>query len=419
MALQVYNGRRARKGIDMSITIPAALLLIVFVFPAPAHARQQRDNARGAWLGCWQLIDENQRPSASGVSICVTPANEPAGITLRTLVSNQPALEQTIVADAADHSITDADCRGTQRAEWSRGSTRLFARAQFVCGGRPRTVSSFGLIAGSGIWIDVQVVDDSGRESVRVRRYRRAPGQAGAPIWQFGTPLSIDDVKEASGKVSPRALEAALVAVNARFDLNSRRLIDLDDAGVPDTVIDLMVALSYPRRFVVERATRGGSGSLFDPGSSYFGSWSAAYAYPPYFYDSLVDPYGGYYPYGAYYYSPFGYSYGGRDGLQYVPGFGFVTADGGGSVTSAPDNGGRAINGVGYVRVRPRDADDTPGRVRQTGDSSTGNASTAGSDSSSSRSSSDSSNGSSGGATSGGFTSGSSSSDTGRTAEPR
>ena len=42
----------------MNITIPAALLLIVFVFPAPAHARQQGADARGPWLGCWQLIDE-------------------------------------------------------------------------------------------------------------------------------------------------------------------------------------------------------------------------------------------------------------------------------------------------------------------------------------------------------------------------
>jgi hypothetical protein len=396
--------------------IPAALLLFVLALPAPAHAGQQRVDARAPWLGCWQLIDETPRTSASGVSICVTPANEPAGITLKTLVSNQPALEQTIIADAADHSVTDADCRGTRRAEWSRASTRLFARAQLVCGDQPRTISSFDVIAGSGIWVDVQVVGDSGRESVRVRRYRRVPGQRGAPIWQFGTPLTIDDVKEASGKVSPRAVEAALVAISARFDLNSRRLIDLDDAGVPDTVIDVMVALSYPRHFVVERATGGGTGSFFDPGSAYFGSWSAAYAYPPYFYDPLLDPYG------AYYYSPFAYSYGGRDGLQYVPGAGFVSADGGGSITRPPDNGGRAINGVGYVRVRPRETatDDTAGGARQgRSNTSTGNASTAGGDSTSSVSSSGSSSGSSGGATSGGFTSGSSSSDTGRTAEPR
>ena len=125
------------------------------------------------------------------------------------------------------------------------------------------------MIARNGIWVDVQVVEIAGRESIRVRRYRRAPDQRAAPIApRPGAPLTLDEVKEASGKVSPRAVEAALIATNARFDLNSRRLIDLDDAGVPDTVIDVMVALSYPERFVVERASAGGTGMFFDPFSA-------------------------------------------------------------------------------------------------------------------------------------------------------
>ena len=429
----------------MNTTISTALLLFVLVSAPPAQGQQQSADARWTpWLGCWQLIDENQRaanpdatelsgapatrPSLSGVSVCVTPASEPAAISLKTLVSNQPALEQTIVADGAGHPISDADCRGTQRAEWSRTSTMLFANAELVCGNQaPRKISGLAVMAGNGIWVDVQVVGISGRESIRVRRYRRAPDQRAAAIApRFGAPLTIDDVKEASGKVSPSAVEAALIATNARFDLNSRRLINLDDAGVPDSVIDLMVALSYPERFVVERASTGGTGSLgsfFDPfGASYFGSgpWDAAYSYSPFFYGSLMYPYGASL-YDAYYYSPFAYSYLGRDGLQYVPGVGFVTVDGGGSATSAPDNGGRAINGVGYARVRPREvsAEDTAGLTRQGGNASGGNVSTAGIDSTSSGSSSSSSSGSSGGATSGGFSSGSSSSDTGRTAQPR
>jgi hypothetical protein len=426
----------------MNTTISTALLLFVLVIAPPAQGQQQSADARWTpWLGCWQLVDENQRaanpdptelagapaarPSLSGVSICVTPASEPAAISLKTLVSNQPALEQTIVADGAGHPIADADCRGTQRAEWSRTSTMLFANAELVCGNQtPRKVSGLAVMAGNGIWVDVQVVEISGRESIRVRRYRRAPDQRAAAIAsRFGAPLTIDDVKEASGKVSPSAVEAALIATNARFDLNSRRLISLDDAGVPDSVIDLMVALSYPGRFVVERANTGGTGSFgsfFDPfGASYFGSgaWNAAYSYSPYFYGSLMYPYGASL-YDAYYYSPFAYSYLGRDGSQYVPGVGFVTVDGGGSATSAPDNGGRAINGVGYARVRPREAiaEETGGLVRQGGNASGGNGFTAGSDSTSSGSSS---SGSAGGATSGGFTSGSSSGDTGRTAQPR
>jgi hypothetical protein len=412
----------------MKITIPTALF-IVSVIAAPAHAQQSPDARWAPWLGCWQLIDENQgdaalnpargtgapsaRPSRSDMSVCAARASDAAGITLKTRVNNQTALEQAIVADGAVHSVQDADCRGTQRAEWSRGGMRLFSSAELVCGDRqPRTISGLDLIAGSGIWVDVQVVGVSGRETVRVRRYRRAADQgSGTVAFQFGAPLTLDDVKEASAKVSPRAVEAALVATSARFDLNSRRLIDLADARVPGTVIDLMIALSYPERFVVERtgAGGGGAGSFFDPYGSLF---SAAYPYSPYFYGSLFDYYD---PYGAYYYTPFLYSYSGRGVIDYyLPGVGGVIA-GGGAVSTPADNGGRVVNGVGYVRVRPREAavDNATDRQRQGGNAASG------SDAGSSGSFSGSSADSSGGVSSGGYSGGSSSSDTGRTAQPR
>ncbi len=410
----------------MKITIPTALF-IVSVIAAPAHAQQSPDARWTPWLGCWQLIDENQgdaalnpargtgassaRPSRSDMSVCAARASDAAGITLKTRVNNQTALEQAIVADGAVHSVQDADCRGTQRAEWSRGGMRLFSSAELVCGDRqPRTISGLDLIAGSGIWVDVQVVGVSGRETVRVRRYRRAADQGSATVaFQFGAPLTLDDVKEASAKVSPRAVEAALVATSARFDLNSRRLIDLADARVPGTVIDLMIALSYPERFVVERtgAGGGGAGSFFDPYGSLF---SAAYPYSPYFYGSLFDYYD---PYGAYYYTPFLYSYSGRGVIDYLPGGGVF--GGGGAVATPADNGGRVVNGVGYVRVRPREAtvDNATDRQRQGGNAASG------SDAGSSGSFSGSSADSSGGVSSGGYSGGSSSSDTGRTAQPR
>ena len=404
----------------MNSIMSTATFLFVLAMAAPAHAQQNADPRWAPWLGCWQLVDETQRdanpdatevrgtpvarPSTRAVSVCVAPAPEPAGITLQTLVSNQPVLDQTIVADGAGRPITDPDCRGTERAEWSRTGTRLFANALLVCGDQMmRKISGLAMIAGSGIWVDVQVVETGGRESIRVRRYRRAPDQRGvAEVSRIGAPLTIDDVKEASGKVSPDAVEAALIATNARFDLNSRRLIDLADADVPDTVIDLMVALSYPRHFVVERATGGGTPSFFNP-------LSAVYPYPPYTYG---DPYNEYL-YDAYYYSPFAYSYLGRYGTAYLPGVaGFVAVDGAG--TRTPDNGGQVINGVGYARVRPRETseDNTSSAARQGG-----RASTSGSDPTSSGGSYG--GGSSGVATSGGFSSGSSSGDSGRTAEPR
>ena len=61
---------------------------------------------------------------------------------------------------------------------------------------------------------------------------------------------------EASPHVAAPALEAALVESRATFGLNARRLIQLDDAGVPSSVIDLMVALTYPQAFSVRPTSR-------------------------------------------------------------------------------------------------------------------------------------------------------------------
>src|SRR4029077_15370149 len=98
-------------------------------------------------------------------------------------------------------------------------------------------------------------------------------------------------------------VEAMLVEAHATFTLDSRTLIRLQKAGVPGSVTDLMVALSFPDRFVIDRQAAGSVSSSF----SAFSPFSAAYAsYDPYF------PYLPYSPlswYSPYYYSLYGYSY--------------------------------------------------------------------------------------------------------------
>lgn len=437
----------------MGKTIPTLLIVLSLVPIASAQTPQSTDSRWTRWLGCWQLLDESLRErdsgrvtpqTATGVSVCVSPADEPAGVRLKTTVSNQPALEQTIVADDVDHPVMDADCRGTQRAEWSNTGKRLFASAQLVCNDqRARKISGLTMIDGSGTWVDVQAVDVGGQESVRVRRYRPAaePRAATNSPRLADAPLTLDDVKEATGKVrkvSPAVIEAALMATGARFDLNSRRLTDLDRAGVPASVIDWMIALAYPDRFVVDREYRGrgASGSLADTfGDPFLAPLNASDRYSPYFVGSLygiypydqygIYPYGQYgiypygqngiYPYGAYYYSPFAYPYA-------VYSFGSDVAGGSsGNASGGSSNGeGRVINGVGYVRIRPREA--SVGQSSGGGQSGGGSTNTSDVSSGLSTSSggSGSSTESSGGVSSGGYSSGSSSGDGGgRTAQPR
>ena len=403
----------------MGKTIPTLLIVLFLAGIVSAQTPQATDSRWVRWLGCWQLVDESLREAgsgrvtpqtATGVFVCVSSADERAGVSLKTTVANQPALEQTIVADGLDHPVTDAGCRGTQRAEWSNTGRRLFASAQVVCDDqRLRKISGLTMIDGSGTWVDVQAVDVGGQESIRVRRYRQAPEQR-MEINSAQSPdgaLTFDDVKEATGKVrkvSPAVIEAALMATRAHIDLNSQRLLDLDRAGVPASVIDWMVALAYPDHFVVERRYQSGvtsSVALSSASSSYFQYLSGSLY--PFDYDI--------YPYGAYYYSPFAYPY-------IVPSFGSGNPSDGSSPTVAAGEG-RVINGVGYVRLRPREASGSEGSGG--GQSSNGSTSTRDASSGSATSSGSSgSSESSGGATSGGYSSGSSSGDGGgRTAQPR
>ena len=345
-----------------------ALLLTLVMVSAPLAATAQTVDARWTpWLGCWKLQDESVRQplpyaaaalgaasarvgrGADAVRVCVAPTSDATGVTLTTTVEQQPALEQTIVADAMPHPVTESDCRGTQRAEWSAAGARLYARADVTCTDQTsRKVSGLSMIT-NGIWTDVQSVEVGGRENIRVRRYQRASSPVASAI---APPLgaaafTIADVKEAVTKISPRAVEAALVELGATFDLNSRALLDLDKAGVPDSVIDLMVAVSYPNHFVVRPRENPVStfATAYDP-------WTlSALPYLPYFsggwypYDSLYSLYGNYSPY---YWSPFGYSYWAGYSGGYYPGF--VTVDPG-QGESVASGSGRAINGVGYTRI--------------------------------------------------------------------
>lgn len=179
------------------------------------------DSRWAPWLGCWDPVQ-----GGGSARVCVTPAG-PNAVSLATTVQGQPVLEQTLAADGMAHPVTDAECRGTQRAEWSADGLRLYAHADLTCGDqKPRTVSGLAMIAPGGAWLDIQAVTIDGQETTRVRRYRRAPAAAATASYP-GAALTLAAVKDASSKVTPQVIEAALTETRSRFDLTSRALIDL------------------------------------------------------------------------------------------------------------------------------------------------------------------------------------------------
>ena len=431
------------------ITVVAGLTLgLVATAAAQSTPAPTSDSRWAPWMGCWQVSDESvqdpaqllselaegsqqSRTTTPGARVCVTPAAE-GGVTVTTLTNNNPILVETIVADGRERAISETGCRGTQRAEWSELGARLFARAEVTCGDQPtRIISGLAAMVVGPMWLDIQMIESQGQKSLRVRRYRRAVEQPSGPIvspraaaaMPLGRKLSIADIKEASAKVPVEALQAAVLELSdGGYDLKAKQLVELDDAGVPDSVIDLMIGLSFPKRYVVERATSGGGG--FSGFSNeldlwpYMAMWPYAGMWP-----GLADPFF-YSPfYSAYYssfYSPFGYRYWGyfdpRYNNYYNSGFVVIDSGGGGGGTVTPPSStgeGRVVDGRGYTRIR-RNEPEPAIRVNNGNGNNGGGWGTASTNSGGSSSGSGSS-----GVSSGGYSSGGSSSGGDRTAVPR
>jgi uncharacterized membrane protein YgcG len=337
--------------------------------PSAAFA-QAADDRWAAWRGCWQLADESvadvsrllEETSPAGQAaanrgrVCVAPSPD-GGATMTTLVDDKPVQTETIIPDGRSRPLTDTGCRGTQQAEWSALGPRIYARTEVACGDQPlRTISGFSAVVSGPMWLDVQLIESGGRKSMRVRRYRPIVDRKAATTVQelgqvpLGGKLSLADIKEAAAKVAPETLQAIVLELGTGgYDLNARQLIDLDDAGVPDSVIDLMVAMSFPKKFVVEHSTpSSGPGAFGD----YAGLWGPFAMWPyyahPWYYSSYYSPFG-YYNWG--YYDP---------GYYYPPGVVVINPPGGGGVE--PSGNGRVVDGHGYTRIRPN-VPDAPART--------------------------------------------------------
>jgi hypothetical protein len=336
------------------ILLSSALLAI-----ATAASAQTTGPSWGAFAGCWSPIPaEGQAPPASTTPIvCVVPNGSTAD--LATVVSQKVTERATVIADGNRHDVSKQGCNGWESAQFSSDGRRLFLKSEQTClGGVKRSTSGIFAIATNGDWVNAVNVAADSANSVRVSRYTPVsmgtliPGEIRTVL----EPREVADrtarisagmigtasVVEASRFLSAPAVEAWLAELDHDFDLNEKRLIELANAGVPPSVIDVMVAVSNPRTFAV-RAT--GSGVVTGQSDSVLARralrssncttpvmdpW-AWYAYDPcdpynrYSYYSYrrygyrYDPYLGY----GYGYNPYGYGYGydyGRPVVIYVRG---------------------------------------------------------------------------------------------------
>ena len=361
------------------VWIPLAALMAAAPAQAVAAEAQQGDWA--AWYGCWRAVDSTD---GAAPLVCVLPGADASAVRIATIEDGQIAEETVVRADGVAREITEGGCTGSESAFFSTDGRRIFTRAELACSGLGRLSTGVLAMVSETEWVDAQALTVNGQHAARTIRYRAADATE-IPSWiaaelpqdqqlaqetarlDAASPLEIDAVIEASRHVAAPVVEAMLAERQHGFGLNADKLVRLQQAGVPTSTIDVMVALSYPTKFAVapQRGMRSDDGGYaeqnaarsymedcYDPffTSSRYGCYNSRYGYG-------YSRGGGIYGYSPYGYDPYGWNYGTRPVVV------IVRPDDG---DAADPRGGAVVKGRGYTRTgtargtaNPRGADAT------------------------------------------------------------
>ena len=351
----------------MRTTLAGALSVLVF---GGAVAAQQTDERMGwqPYLGCWERPQPSGDAAANAVDAAAAEgvlcfvANE-AGVEMLTVVAGAITHREPFPADGQPRTIEQDGCRGTEQARFSADRRRIYTASQISCDdGAERQSTGIISMPNPSAWLDVRAMETGGESAAWSQWYWRASsevltalgistGQDTAPLALRGAasyaaaPIAIDHVIDATQNVDSRAVEAWIAEAGQPFaHLDSDDLVRLDDAGVPGHVIDVVVAVSFPNRFALNRqaahtddavrSARAARPIMIAPG--YYDPYWGGYGYSPYYNRYGRYGYGGYWGYGGY----------GWGGGYYRP----VIVE---IAPAEQERGGRWVAGRGYRGARP------------------------------------------------------------------
>ena len=361
----------------------AAAAAVLAIGAIPTAASAQEGNLWAPFIGCWTVID-----GAAGERVCIDAGSTTDASIWTSLFADGERISETVVADGVFRPVEteDEDCRSESAARFSDDARRIYIEGRYDCTTGDVDPTSSGMIAfvTPDTFIDVRTLEIDGQPTVWVQRYSRALGSADDASPQVSrmiassTPSWATIVEVGDNVASPVAV-AWLAEVGIREPADGRRLVALDDAGLPDSVLDVVVALSNPGVFRLgvgpqptgdRVATAGGARggvtgrAWSDDGfatTRRYGAYGRFYRGSPYqFWDDVFyGPdawmyYNGSSRWGYYNSGGFGYPYWGGGGWAPYPWIVTVAGGSGGSGGT-----GRAINGSGYSSGRPSSGSST------------------------------------------------------------
>jgi hypothetical protein len=255
----------------------SALILLLSLGPALSLRAQARptttaiDERWRPFLGCWST----SAGTLSGPMVCVAPTSDSTTVEMLTVVRDSITMRVPITVSGARVGRSRDGCAGWESASWSADERRIYTASEFTCP-RGLTQQSSGMLAfgevteeGQATFSRIERVRITKESRVRMLTYvsqldtaivpaeilRRLPDQQGmrtvSARMHASAPIGLTAVAEASKAVDPSVVEVWLGERGQGFALNANALRTLKSQGVPDRVIDVMVAVSNPKVFTL------------------------------------------------------------------------------------------------------------------------------------------------------------------------
>lgn len=320
----------------------------------PSLAGQVGDARWLPFVGCWRPVDAG---SEAGL-LCFRPDGQ--GVEMFHVIEGRAAEVERLSADGVPRPVRAEGCSGFESVRFSADALRAFTRSEFTCGDEIRAGSGVMAFVTEDRWVDVRALEIQAQPVAWVQAYALADAETlaahgvadpadfdrnlvRAARIRAARSIDVADVEEAVSLVQARAVEVWVAAQEDELELSGSELVRLADAGVPESVIDVMIAVSYPERF---RVAPEGAVAEREPSDVYAGGYRRGFGaylwdpFHPYAWDPFYPPVGPgfrrYVPFGFYGYGGFYGPYGGYFGYRPI------------SVIVEPATRGEMVPGRGY-----------------------------------------------------------------------
>lgn len=251
-----------------------AFALGLLIAAAPAHGQDAQvaiDEHWRGYLGCWSTSVSG----APGPMVCLVPTSDRQTVDMMTIVGDSITSSTPISATGTRVQRTRDGCTGWESGRWSLDERRLYTTAEYTCAdGVTQQSSGMFAMQGSDMFARIEGLKTRGGTRVRIVRFdaqndaaivpaaitRRLPDLNSLPMLgaraEAGAALTSADVADAAKAVDAPVVEAWLGDRQEVMVLAAKDLRALHEAGVPASVIDMLVAVSNPAVFALSTGGR-------------------------------------------------------------------------------------------------------------------------------------------------------------------